>query len=282
MNVITESTVSDTVGRRSVGNGVATGCKTATSGTLNGFKSNPIEPKGYASKQRDKWLKRLAQEFLMLEGLYPWKDFLPKENSPEWVCRVEEKYLVEMHRGADLKGATKLTPMRLGGFLGYQCAYAVWMVDVLNAAIEDGVKKPEKYKDVVLKKEEYETGLSKLRRWNEWYEALRRLAGRALKSCVYQSYEDMSVFLEAYSRGFSRKPKIGAGLGDFGSSNFGIYHFMLWNWRGIERLDSVRALHDLLRRSMGEYRVGDLKRIEKTCQRVGLHFRKPGRPKASK
>jgi hypothetical protein len=146
---------------------------------------------------------------------------------------------------------------------------------------EDARKNPEKYKDIV-KKEEREAGLIKFRRWIEWYEALRRLAGRALKSCVYQSYEDMSAFLAAYSRALGRKPKAGAGLGDFGSTNFGIYHFMLWNWRAVERLDSVRALHDLLRRSMGEYRVGDLKRIEKNCLRVGLHFRKPGRPRASK
>ena len=35
-------------------------------------------------------------------------------------------------------------------------------------------------------------------------------------------------------------------------------------------------------KSMGEHRTGDLKRIEKICQRIGLHFRKPGRPKMAK
>ena len=50
----------------------------------------------------------------------------------------------------------------------------------------------------------------------------------------------------------------------------------------IERLGSVSALHTWLRKVMGEYRTGDLKRIEKICQRIGLHFRKPGRPKMEK
>jgi hypothetical protein len=29
----------------------------------------------------------------------------------------------------------------------------------------------------------------------------------------------------------------------------------------------------------GTYRAGDLKRTEKICQRIELHYRKPGRPK---
>ena len=29
----------------------------------------------------------------------------------------------------------------------------------------------------------------------------------------------------------------------------------------------------------GPHRVGELKRIEKICQRIDLHYRKPGRPK---
>jgi len=282
MNAISESMAAQTTGAMSARVGAVPGSKTATGEPLYGVKSSPIQPKDYASKQRDKWLNRLAREFLMLDGLFPFREFGPENDCPQWVGRVEEEYFAATFRGANLNGATKFTPTGLGGFLGYQCAYAVWMVESLNEKIESESRNAEKYKDVVVTKEKREEIVRLFRRFNDWYGALRRLAGRALKSCVYQPYEDMSGFVAAYSRAFSRKPKLGAGMGDFGSSNFRIYHFMLWHWRAVAQLDSVRALHDLLRRSMGEYRVGDLKRVEKICQRMGLHYRKPGRPKASK
>jgi hypothetical protein len=260
-------------------------CKSGAGMALQGSKSSSIQLKDHPSRYRDKWLRRLAHEYLVIDGLFPWKDIRPKENCPEWVHRVELEYLLAVHRDAELRTTTELTPARIGGFLGFQCAYAVWMVESLNAMIEDiiedATKNPEKYEGIVQKKEDCEKNEILLRRFNEWYAALRHLAGRALKSCVYQSYEDMSEFLAAYSRAFSKKPKLGAGIGDFGSTTFAIYHFMLWNWRVVEQLNSVRSLHDTLRKSMGEYRVGELKRVEKICQRVGLHYRKPGRPKTS-
>ena len=261
---------------------VTAGSPVGTGGTLNGVKGHGIQPKDYASKERDMWLNRLAREFLMIGSLFPFKDFGAGEDCPEWVERVEQEYLVATHRGVDLKGAKKFTPSGLGGFLGYQCAYAVWMVECLNPKIGMETLNAEKSKDVALMKEKREEGLRINRRFWDWYWALRRLAGRALKSCVYHTYEDMAGFLAAYSRAFNKKPRAGAGMGDFGSTTFGIYHFMLWHWREVDQLDSVRALHELLRRSMGEHRVGDLKRIEKICQRIGLHYRKPGRPKTSK
>jgi hypothetical protein len=282
MNAIAESMAVQTAGAMSGRAGAVPGSKTVAGETLYGVKSSPVPPKDYASKERDKWLNRLAHEFLTLNGLFPFMEVFPMENCPEWVHRVEVEYLVAVHPDADLKGATRFTPARMGGFLGNQCAYAVWMLESFDAMIEYAMKHPEKIKDFVERKEEYEQGQNMLRRFVEWYKALRHLAGRALKSCVYQPYEDMSGFLAAYSKAFSKKPRLGAGMGDFGSTTFGVYHFMLWHWRAVDQLDSVRALHDLLRRSMGEHRVGDLKRIEKICQRVGLHYRKPGRPKASK
>jgi hypothetical protein len=60
---------------------------------------------------------------------------------------------------------------------------------------------------------------------------------------------------------------------------FEIYVFMLIFWQAIDRLDSVRQLHELLVKVFGATRIGDQKRIEKICQRIGLSFRKVGRPK---
>jgi hypothetical protein len=110
------------------------------------------------------------------------------------------------------------------------------------------------------------------------YPALRRLAKRALCPCVDQPYDDMKEFLLAYASAFAQKPT-GPGLNGIGSSAFAIYNFMLFYWRIIDRLNSVHHLHEVLVKVFGPYRTGDQKRTEKICQRIGLHYRKPGRPK---
>lgn len=271
-----------TTGKMSAWAGADSGSKAAANRSLQGAKSSAIQRKVFANKQRDRWLNRLTNEFLIVYRQFPFQGSLPEEKCPEWVRRIEDEYFRATHLGARLHKEKKFTAGGMGEFFGFQCAYAVWMMECFGAKIEDAIENPEKHKDLNLTKEERERGLNGFVRLNEWYGALRRLAGRALKSCVYQSYADMSAFLSAFSRAFTRKPETTNRIGDFESSAFGIYHFMLLQWRGIERLGSVRELHELLRKQIGEHRTGDLKRIEKICQRIDLHFGKPGRPKTPK
>jgi hypothetical protein len=250
-----------------------------------GAKSASPRSKGYDAKRRNRWIKRIVGEFLRLQGYFPWKDFLPEENCPKWVWHVEQEYAQVTFSLANPKRVEKLTVCGLGSFLGYQCAYAVWMtenIEALGKKIEEAVEKPEnaeKFEKLASNKAAVDEGIKFLRKYIGWYGAMRRMAGRALKSCVYQSYDDMTGFLVSFGRAFSRKPKIGAGTGDFGSTNFGIYHFMISNWKTVDGLGSVRELHELLRERLGEHKTGGLKRVEKICQRVHLHYRKPGRPK---
>jgi hypothetical protein len=95
---------------------------------------------------------------------------------------------------------------------------------------------------------------------------------------VDQTYEDMTDFLLGYADAFSRKPKT-MQVGNIGNPTFEIYVFMLMFWQTVGRMDSVRQLHEVLVKLMGANRIGDQKRIEKICQRMGLSFRKVGRPK---
>lgn len=53
---------------------------------------------------------------------------------------------------------------------------------------------------------------------------------------------------------------------------------LMW-WRIVSRFRSVTELHRWLTRILGPQRVGDKKRIEKICQRIGLRFRSRGRPR---
>jgi len=53
---------------------------------------------------------------------------------------------------------------------------------------------------------------------------------------------------------------------------------VMW-WRLVVHLKSVTELHMWLTRLLGEPKVGDKKRVEKICERIGLTLREPGRPK---
>jgi hypothetical protein len=183
-----------------------------------------------------------------------------------------------MYPAAKLKEELRLTPRRLGAIIGHQCAIAVWMMENLAGDLENPqvVDETKVTPEQLQKGEEYLIKLT-----DKWYPALRRLAKRALCSCVDQPYDDMKEFLLAYAGAFAQKPS-GPGSGNFGNTAFEIYNFMLLYWRIVERLDSVHHLHEVLVKVFGPYRSGDLKRTEKICQRIGLHYRKAGRPKKSK
>ncbi len=58
-----------------------------------------------------------------------------------------------------------------------------------------------------------------------------------------------------------------------------ILFFVAMFWRLVVRLKNVRELHAWLTRMLGASKVGDRKRVEKICQRIGLHFGQRGRPR---
>jgi hypothetical protein len=231
-------------------------------------KENQFDP----VKHRQDWLKRLAEEYIKLESTMPMMNFLPDEGCPKWVGNIEREVGASMFPVAKLKDECKLTPKTLGAIIGHQCAIGVWLMEWLTNELE----KPQQIDESKLTPENVKAGsefLAKLT--DEFYPALRRLAKRALASCVDQAYDDMKEFLLAYAAAFAQKP-IGR-TGNFGNSAFEIYNFMLLYWQIIERLKSVHHLHEVLVKAFG-YRAGDLKRTEKICQRISLTYRKPGRP----
>lgn len=88
----------------------------------------------------------------------------------------------------------------------------------------------------------------------------------------------MTEFLLAYSQAFARKHDIKS-ISSAGTPATEIYLVMLHFWRRVDGMKSVHELHQWLIRVFGSQRIGDLKRIEKICQRIGLSYRKPGRPR---
>ena len=233
-------------------------------------------------RQQD-WLNRLKSDFIKLQETMPVKSFLPDMDCPKWVENLEREVGAALFPVAKLKEELKLTPKRLGAIIGHECSTAVWMMDAIAKAVskfeEEAELKPPKSDmtaEQIEESQKFADGLL-----ITWYSALRRFAKKALCSSVDQNYEDMKEFLLAYSEAFSRK-LTGTGAGSIGHSAFEIQLCMLHNWRIVEQLNSVRHLHETLVKAFGTYRVGDLKRIEKICQRIGLRYKAPGRPKRSR
>lgn len=225
-------------------------------------------------KSREEWLARLAEEYIKLESCMPRINFVAHETGPKWAENLEREVGASMFPVAKLKEEFKLTTWRLAAVIGHQCAISLWFMEWLK----EELKKPhflDKTKVTPEQLQNAEEICNKLA--NEWYPALRRVAKRALCSCVDQVYEDSKEFLQAYAAAFAQKPS-GPRAGNMGSSAFEIYCFMLIHWQFVERLNTIHHLHQVLVKVFGPYRTGDLKRTEKICQRIGLHYRKPGRP----
>ena len=184
-------------------------------------------PETDGKERRAKWLKRLADELIKLEPLMPIKLLPEEEDCPEWVRRVEREVGAVMFPEARIKEGSELTPGRMGALLGHECANAVWMMEWLGAraVLESKLGANQLTEEAREKAKGVSSSIVE-----KWYPGMRRLAKIALCSSVDQTYEDMTEFLLAFSKGFASKPKT-LSIANIGNPTFEIYVFMLMYWR---------------------------------------------------
>lgn len=229
-----------------------------------------------ADEQRQHaWLIRVADKIEAAEKHFP-RELVPAENRPLWVIKVEslvEVVLLPVAKVKEIHDESDITPKRFGALVGHMCAMAVWTMEWMEYEGNRTHVDLGKLSDA-----EFEQALKVQRAFDEWYSAMRRVAKCALCSSVDQKYADMADFLLGYANAFATKPKTFR-VGDMGGTTFEIYLFMMMFWRVVERLGSVPRLHQVLGKAFSPFRVGTLKRVEKICERIDLHYRKPGRPR---
>jgi len=230
-----------------------------------------------AEQRRRAWLIRIADKIDVAAELFP-KGLRPAEERSPWVENVDRavgSVLLPEAQIKAIKERSDLTTKRFGALVGHMCAMAVWTMEWLSHEIA----KAAVNEATTLTEQERAASAALMESMAQWYEALKRAAKFALCSSVEQTYEDMTDFLLGYANAFARKPK-SFKVGDIGGgTTFEIYLFLLWFWRPVERLGTVRKLHEVLGKVFGPYRIGDLKRVEKICERIDLHYGKPGRPR---
>ena len=101
--------------------------------------------------------------------------------------------------------------------------------------------------------------------------------GKALTLAAQQPHHEAKAFFKAFTKAYLKKP-VDLQMTNFHRPTTHIYLLMFTYWRTVEQIPSVVELHRRLCRVLTPALVGDQKRIEKICQRLGLRLGPRGRP----
>lgn len=193
---------------------------------------------------------------------------------PTWVQNVGRELSRTFYPTAKLKFQS-WEPGEIGAMLGQQIAYYGSLKEILDVDAEERIdwKKLRLVygKDIRKRVQTYEKKFDE-----QFLPDLERALKFALGLAIEQEYRPCSKFFAAFGRAIERRV---SSTGEIGRTNTRIYILLMIAWRSVEKLGSVRELHQCLCRIFGNHPVGDMKRVEKMCQRLGLHFGPRGRPK---
>jgi hypothetical protein len=95
---------------------------------------------------------------------------------------------------------------------------------------------------------------------------------------VRQPFKDVRQFFRGFSMAMQKGSMTEQGELAGATSTTKIYTMFAFYSDFVLRLQSVHELHEWLCMMLGKLLIGDIKRVEKICERIGLNFRPPGRP----
>lgn len=216
------------------------------------------------------WLVRIVDRLAAVENQFPEPAWLSEE-MPAWARHIAREIVKTFFPIAKLKAGAVWQPGEVGAILGHQLAY--WHSFAENC--EANCNKPEPSWDELRKV----FGPNIEERATEMFliisERLLPAFDRALKFALClasdQDHYAASRFFVAFARALKAKPSQGNPVGRTTTT---LYWVMLTSWRRVEELGSIAELHRRLCRCiyLGSHLVGDLKRVEKICERIGLSY----------
>lgn len=241
------------------------------------------------------WVLDTLRELEAAEDLQTVMSF---DDAPKWTQHMLDDLLAVLNPKLATVAAVKSGPRFLGTTIGHQQRLFASR-DLLAKLTTDAVPQYDKLMKLI-DAAKLRQGKAVYAKWQEWKETVEKNCARLCDQFDKVSDRKQAIIEGMQGRVNSapmdEQAEYHAGLGEslgvelfdsnggllHGTSVTSVYFFMTAYWRYVLKMRSVAALHMWLCRLLGRSAVGDLDRVKKICQRNGIHFRRPGRPRKVK
>jgi hypothetical protein len=197
------------------------------------------------------WLKRIIQAECPAELAET-----SVENEPKWVENILRELVQQEMPAFPFRKLDKITARDLGRLIGQHRANLAALAETSAKVLEAG------------------RGLA---------ETFNQFGREAITAAWDEASDaDRAAFFQGLAEGLA-KPGIVQGVPAHATTATPIYQILFLTRNEVQKLKSVRALRAfLLQCGLSEQVLGDPKRLEKICERIGLSFAGRGRPKRAK
>jgi len=222
------------------------------------------------------------------------RSFAGLDGSPAWVEKVVIEVTQQNMPTVVIKNVRVLTPEFVGKILGQLCANLYALGEIFNKSMENFDPTILEKNMALLQENLKVPGVSSLL---QLYGVLGSLMGdlsgngerlekhvlRSFKAALDQpNYNEAVAFFRGFAKGLSKKGLSAKGL-EKTTTATPIYQRMLFDWREVDKLESVPKLRDyLVKNGVPEAVIGDISRLRRLCTRIGYAPGKRGRPPKSK
>jgi hypothetical protein len=236
------------------------------------------------------WCKRILDGLEEKDQSAKLARFTVLDDAPEWVWNVARELTRQGLPAVPIRDFSEATPGKVGLYLGQQFANR-YAIDRLGLCTPEAAKRGEAFVQVLQRnrsRPEIKSLLHALEFLGLGLNHLQKSGWRRLDAAVQMAFKevlarpshaDALAFFKGFAKGLSR-PAIERGRAASATTATPIYFRMFLRWREIEQLQSVAELRRFLITSgVSEQVLGDPKRLEKVCERMGLRLGKRGRPR---
>ncbi|MGC3988553.1 MAG: hypothetical protein QM796_02475 [Chthoniobacteraceae bacterium] len=227
--------------------------------------------------QRSAWIAEVVTEIEAAELFFKEPQWL-RGDWPEWVQLLSKALLKTIIPGVKQKPVSQWTAGEAGALVGTKHVCAYWLfegeaysISAFREVMSMGSDFP---RDHPLRGVMAEGIMFWKKMWRDAAPRLQLAIERSLTLAARAPHHENVRFFKAYTKAVQRIP---SQTGDLPGSttSTGIYFFTFVFWRYVQTLSSCRVFHELLCKVFGPQMVGDQKRIEKMCERLGLKFAQP-------
>ena len=241
-----------------------------------------------ASQRNYSWCQRIYDELKPPSTQVAGTGF-DFENEPEWVQNIVRELVQQAAPTIELKKPKYVTPTEVGLYLGQQRANLYAIGELMEKAGPENLKQSEKVLKILEAKrnspgvESFLKAIepldSLMAGLTDYFPVFEKTLYDAFKAALDQPRrEDAAEFFQGFAKGISRPGLSSKGLAGATTATL-IYEKLHVHRREVEQLQNYPALREfLVRNGVAENVVGSVRRIQKLCERVGLHLGKRGRP----